>query len=415
MVTAGDQPFATQLVEQLAAAGVVVMACDRDNRIISWNEAAAAVLGWPAAEAIGSDAVELLIEPDLRDRARAAIDELRASGTPGRGRIRAVRRDGSTAVLEFAIVPFVDPEFGPSLAGVSADVTELVIEYEALREGVARFGRLAELSPVGIVIGSVTGGATYINRRGGELIGADPEDLLGANWVELIHPDDRDWVLDHFMRHVEKGAEVDITYRAVRPDGRVMLLAQGGRLLVSSDSWIGIFDDVTERQKQQDELALRAHRDPLTGLPNRTVLLERLGDALDRASPSTAVAVLFIDLDHFKQVNDGFGHDAGDLVLVAVAERLCGAVRPTDTVCRLGGDEFVVLCEGIHSQADAQVVLRRVRRSLQRTVATPDGREARISASVGVAVSGTDQATAQTLLTAADRAMYRVKRRRVKA
>jgi len=94
---------------------------------------------------------------------------------------------------------------------------------------------------------------------------------------------------------------------------------------------------------------------------------------------------------------------------------LCGAVRPTDTVCRLGGDEFVVLCEGIHSQADAQVVLRRVRRSLQRTVATPDGREARISASVGVAVSGTDQATAQTLLTAADRAMYRVKRRRVKA
>src|SRR4051794_26530595 len=224
MATAGDQHLATQLIGQLAAAGVVVMACDGNDRVTAWNDAAAAIFGWSAAEALGADAAQLLIEPELRDQVRAEMASIRDNGTARRGRFRAVRRDGTPAVLEFAIVPFVDPEHGPSLAGISADITEQANEFEALRRGMARFGRLAELSPVGIVIGSVREGATYINRRGGDIIGVDPDRLLGPKWVDLVHPDDRDWVIEQFMRHVEKGAEVDITYRVVRPDGGVMLL-----------------------------------------------------------------------------------------------------------------------------------------------------------------------------------------------
>src|SRR5437763_14792414 len=103
MATAGDQHLATQLIEQLAAAGVVGMACDSNDRVTAWNEAAAAIFGWSAKEALGRDAAELLVEPNQRDEARAVIAGMRDSGTARRGRFQAVRRDGAPAVLEFAI------------------------------------------------------------------------------------------------------------------------------------------------------------------------------------------------------------------------------------------------------------------------------------------------------------------------
>src|SRR4051812_22040867 len=167
----------------------------------------------------------------------------------------------------------------------------------------------------------------------------------------------------------------------------------------------------TEPHDDQDGLAHRVLHDPLTDLPNRTLFLDRLGLALARLRRHTSsIAVLFIDLDNFKVVNDSLGHGAGDSLLVDLADRLRCAIRPTDTIARFGGDEFVVLCEGIGDARDAVMVGQRI----VEAAAIPfmlSGREMFVSASVGVAIALDETATPETLLRDADVAMYRAKER----
>jgi diguanylate cyclase (GGDEF)-like protein len=173
--------------------------------------------------------------------------------------------------------------------------------------------------------------------------------------------------------------------------------------------WLGVQTDVTERKHMEEKLAYRALHDPLTGLPNRDLLLDRLGQALARAGRSgRKVAVLFMDLDNFKYVNDSLGHDAGDGLLVEVAERLRGSLRPADTVARLGGDEFVMLLEGLKSEADAEEAVARVTEAINRPVYLKD-QEVFVTFSIGIAMNTPDEAHHDDLLRRADVAMYRAK------
>ena len=174
--------------------------------------------------------------------------------------------------------------------------------------------------------------------------------------------------------------------------------------------WIATVDDVTERHRAESELTHQATHDPLTSLPNRTLLEDRLQQACRRlqSSRGDAVSVLFIDLDGFKQVNDTYGHAVGDLVLVAVADRLRGSVRSVDTVARLGGDEFVIVCEGM-SEPDVADVVRRIARALDQPV-EGGGALVSIGASIGVERTDDPSVTFAELLVRADQAMYRQKR-----
>jgi diguanylate cyclase (GGDEF)-like protein len=161
----------------------------------------------------------------------------------------------------------------------------------------------------------------------------------------------------------------------------------------------------------QDGLAHRVLHDPLTDLPNRTLFLDRLALALARLPrQQTSIAVLFIDLDNFKVVNDSLGHGAGDRLLVELGRRLCDAIRPSDTIARFGGDEFVVLCEDITEAHDAVAVGERIVAAASKPF-TLDGREMFVSASVGVALAVDAVATPETLLRDSDVAMYRAKER----
>jgi diguanylate cyclase (GGDEF)-like protein len=154
----------------------------------------------------------------------------------------------------------------------------------------------------------------------------------------------------------------------------------------------------------------RAAHDALTGLPNRGTLAERLRHALQRVKRADgSVAVLFVDLDRFKDVNDELGHAAGDEVLRTIAARIDAGLRPGDTVARFGGDEFVVVCEDVGGAADAIEVAERLRAALSAPIPLPNGRQATITASIGVALPDRPDRTAEVLLQAADRAMYEVK------
>jgi diguanylate cyclase (GGDEF)-like protein len=162
---------------------------------------------------------------------------------------------------------------------------------------------------------------------------------------------------------------------------------------------------------EREKLAHQALHDPLTGLPNRTLLYERATHALRSAGRGGgSIALLFVDLDGFKAVNDTFGHEAGDLLLVDVAERLTEELRPSDTAARLGGDEFIVLCEQMSEpERDAVAVARRLLASLRRPFALAGG-QVTISASIGIAVATTGEAP-DALVSRADSAMYRAKGR----
>lgn len=174
-----------------------------------------------------------------------------------------------------------------------------------------------------------------------------------------------------------------------------------------------VVENAALREHEQQRLAELSHRafhDPLTSLPNRALLLDRIEHALARSERTPqGVAVLFVDLDRFKWVNDTLGHEAGDRVLVEIARRLSGAVRPGDTVARLSGDEFVVVLEGITAEADTTRVAQRIVAALERPHRV-SGRDITISASIGVALGSSDVTDPEDLLRRADFAMYRAKR-----
>jgi diguanylate cyclase (GGDEF)-like protein len=164
-----------------------------------------------------------------------------------------------------------------------------------------------------------------------------------------------------------------------------------------------------ERKQTEVQLAHRALHDPLTGVPNRRLLLDRIGHALARLARSgQAVAVLFVDFDRFKQVNDSFGHDAGDRVLVEAAARIHASIRPSDTLARLGGDEFVVLCEDVEGDDQAVGIARRVQRALEPAFRL-GASQVRLGASIGVAVGTSDGDSPSGLIRNADAAMYHAK------
>jgi diguanylate cyclase (GGDEF)-like protein/PAS domain S-box-containing protein len=237
-----------------------------------------------------------------------------------------------------------------------------------------------------------------------EVIGRTPQAMLRTRFPEpladinaqLVH--DRRW--EGELEHTRK-------------DGTTVVVASRWALQLDEhgrpSAVLGINSDITRRKEAEAALKHQALHDGLTGLPNRTLFYDRLTHALAHADrQDQRVAVLFLDLDNFKVVNDSLGHQAGDALLVEVGQRLQTCVRASDTVARLGGDEFTLLLEGIDGEAEARIVAQRIEDALKTHVKLGD-REGLISASVGVALSLARGTAADTLVRNADIAMYRSK------
>jgi diguanylate cyclase (GGDEF)-like protein/PAS domain S-box-containing protein len=255
----------------------------------------------------------------------------------------------------------------------------------------------------------------YLNPAAEQVYGRSVSEFFeNVNlWLEVVHPEDREQLAKSVQFLQEKG-NITIEYRILRPNGEVRWLSSRRRahydangLLVRAD---GIIRDITEQKMAQEQLIYEALHDALTGLSNRNLFLERVENALQRANRNceTRFAVLFIDLDRFKAINDSLGHQVGDQLICATASRLESLVRTTDTIARLGGDEFVILLEPIIDINDAIRIAERI--SLQlRSPLNLDGRDVFTSASIGIALSQSNYNHAFELLRDADIAMYRAK------
>jgi diguanylate cyclase (GGDEF)-like protein/PAS domain S-box-containing protein len=257
-------------------------------------------------------------------------------------------------------------------------------------------------------ITDVHGVITWCGPSVERLSGFRSEELVGTRLVSRAHPDDFP-VIEKFVaavRRADASARVDCRMRM--RDGSYRVLQVTGRNLLADDAvagllWTGL--DVTERRQLEDQLRGRAFHDPLTGLANRALFVDRLEHALAAELEEATTAVLFIDLDDFKTVNDSLGHDAGDELLVLASHRIAARLRPSDTAARFGGDEFAVLLE----HAGEQEAAAAAERILSDLVAPFDihDREVFVNASIGVAVS--DGSNPSAMLRNADIAMYRAK------
>lgn len=283
---------------------------------------------------------------------------------------------------------------------------------EAIRRSEDRYRRLVELSPDGIVL-LVNGNFAFLNPAGMELLGFyEQEDLLGRSMADLVHPDYRIIFAEQAHYVVESGSPSPwIEERFICRDGsEIDVEVAGGPFTYLGEPAIQIiFRDITERKHAKERLEQLAHFDTLTGLPNRALFFDRLHQALVEAQRyGHQMALLFLDLDRFKAINDTLGHDAGDMVLAETARRLKECVRGCDTVARMGGDEFTIILGKIAEERDAAMIAERIIASLAAPYCL--GRESRcIGVSIGVSVYPADGADIDALIKKADIAMYRVK------
>ena len=242
-------------------------------------------------------------------------------------------------------------------------------------------------------------------------------DVIGQEMADLIIPAHlRDRYRRGFARYARSGVSPLVGRRletvAMRADGTEFPVEFSVTRMPSEGppTFTGFLRDITERKKMVNKLAFRATHDPLTKMLNKAAFMERLTLAARRANVGrrSDIAVLFVDLDKFKAVNDQFGHVVGDRLIVAIARRLRASVRPSDAVGRLGGDEFAVLLEKIDDEAEVSAVVERIQDALDKPLIV-EGCEIQASASVGIAFASQSGPKAEAMLRAADAAMYRAK------
>jgi diguanylate cyclase (GGDEF)-like protein/PAS domain S-box-containing protein len=272
------------------------------------------------------------------------------------------------------------------------------------RTGEAQVARLFEMTSDLLATISLDGRFTLLNPAWEQLLGWTPEELLTQPIDAYMHPEDVERTLTLMHPDTREGAQLEsFTNRYRHRDGSWRWLLWSARR--DGDTWYAAVKDVTD----QLWLERQALHDPLTKLPNRLLLMDRACQALTRLHRSEGVAaMLFVDLDKFKAVNDNLGHDVGDALLVGVAERLGELMRDSDTVARLGGDEFVVLAEDIDSEEEAVALGERVIEALERPFPLATA-EVAMLASVGVSVAHGPDTDPETMLREADIAMYRAK------
>ena len=285
-------------------------------------------------------------------------------------------------------------------------------ERNALRESEERFRALTEQSTDIILIADPSGQIKYASPSVHTVLAVPGHSLVGTNMIDVVHPDDFAKAMSTGPQSVAYGQNPIVEFRLRHADGRWLYFECVVRNLIRHQNIGGIVynaRDITERKHAQEQLLFNATHDALTGLPNRALFLGRLQSVVDRMKRHSreVAAVLFIDIDDFKVVNDCYGHATGDLLIKEVSSRLRACLRSDGTIARMGGDEFTILVEDITDPSDAIRVAERIQSSFARPFLL-EGLEIFKSSSIGIALTS-PQTSAETVLQNADIAMYRAK------
>ncbi|MBV9411871.1 MAG: EAL domain-containing protein [Acidimicrobiia bacterium] len=371
------------------------------------------IVGADPIELVGSCTSGLHHPEDLPRVVEAFFEAVRDGRSEVDFRFR--HRDGSWRWLELTITNRLeDPDItGLVLAG--RDVTERKEAEEALRLSEERWRALLMNSSDLITVLDVEGRVSYASPSIERLLGFTSQQVLEMSVFELVHAEDLERAGDTLLKLIDsEGPSDPIEMRVRHADGGYRSIEAVAKNMLDDPNIAGIVvnvRDVTERRRAEELLALQATTDSLTGLPNRALLLDRLGAALNRSERTGKLtALLFLDIDHFKLVNDSLGHAVGDLLLVEVANRLQGFVADGGSAARLGGDEFALCCENVDSYDAAADIADRLADVLAEPIVLGD-QDLSVTASIGITCACDATRTPEDLLRDADVAMYRAKER----
>ena len=269
---------------------------------------------------------------------------------------------------------------------------------------------LLDLMPDAVCVVDVEGSILFVSAGFERIFGYAPDEVVGRRMFELVHPDDRAATLQQAQQVMTGTFQRHFRNRYIHKDGHAVDIQWAARWLPEYGVRIGVAHEVTELRRTERELEHRASHDPLTGLPNRHRLHQELQYAIEHAAQTGGgLALLYLDLDGFKAINDRYGHDAGDRLLHEAARRLQQGLRQGDLMARVGGDEFVALLPGCSDAGAARAIAESLRACLNPPCALPEG-SFRMDASIGIACFPADGSDPDTLLAHADRAMYAAKR-----
>jgi diguanylate cyclase (GGDEF)-like protein/PAS domain S-box-containing protein len=391
-----------QIARLLRARGHDVGAGEADQLGAEAERPELVVLGWcdgvPAPALVrrarrDETVFVVLSEP----RARSELEEALAAGA-----------------LSLLIEPADDDRLWSALVSaeyVAADQRRRQRVLGALRQSAQRFRSLVQNALDIIAVLEPDGTIRYVSPAVLRLLDFDPHQLVGASVYDFVHPDDVDAMREAVREGTSPGRSARVEVRLAHASGAWRYFELVADDLVDYPSVRGIVvngRDVTDRHELEQMLARQAFHDGLTGLANRALFMDRVEHALaQHGRRAGSPALLFIDLDGFKAINDSFGHDVGDAALVAVARRLLEIKREGDTAARLGGDEFTLLLESVESGEDAQGVAERVLEALRRPLSVGE-HELSVTVSIGIA-QAEDRIEGRELVRRADAAMYRAK------
>ena len=401
----------------LEIAGSLVLVLDRDGDIVRFNRACELITGYSSEEVVGRLCWELFLRPEDRPCIEAHFNDLTPAKFPQNFDCAWVTRTGEHRWISWSNTALVDEDGAVThVIATGLDVTAQRVAEAATREAKERFQKAFDHASIGMCLVDLDGRFTQVNRAMCEMLARPEPELLALRIPDVTHPDD----VTASMATINVAAEGPaaphrLEKRYLRSDGRTVwaqvtvctIYSENG----SSPYFLTQVEDITERREAEALLVRQALHDPLTGLPNRTLLMDRLRQVLARADRHPEMtAVLFIDLDGFKDVNDSLGHDVGDEVLREVGRRLQLNIRPLDTVARLGGDEFVVLCQDLAGEQNVVEISERLADALSEPVAIGTF-EVVVTASVGIALANGNAPVPEDLLREADAAMYGAKTR----
>jgi len=321
---------------------------------------------------------------------------------------------GGEPWLDLTLSPF-EHEGRPALLATGFDITDRKLAESAMRESERRLRDLIENVQLVSVLQDARGEVTFANEYALELLGLPEEDVVGRNWFELVLPlEKRDAMRDAFLKHIGAGSAPHEEYEILASRGELRVVSWNSTVLRDPSGAVcgmaSIGADVTERRRAEKRLLHDALHDSLTGLPNRALFMDRLRTAMARLKrrPTHLFAVLFLDVDRFKVVNDSLGHVAGDQFLVQIGRVLLSALRAEHTVARLGGDEFAILLDDLDDRDDARRVVARLFHALE-TPLKVSGQEIFATLSIGIAYGEPQYEQAEDMLRDADTAMYQAK------
>ena len=395
-----------------ARAGIFIL---RDLRFVVVNRALTDILGYSEEELLNSDFPQF-VHPEHRGMVKArVIARQRRNQAPLRYEMEVITKQGTTRWIEVTAGRVVY-RGRPSTTGTVYDITERKQIEMALSESQRRYEQLAEQSRTITWEVDRHGMYTYISPVIEQVLGYHPTEIVGRKHFYDLCPQEEQQASKEFWLSVIQRSETLAHFenRMIAKDGRILwMLSSGVPIPAEGNELLGFRGsdtDITDRKQAEARIFHMAHHDALTDLPNRTLFFDRVQQAIKLAQRNgTQAALMLIDLDHFKPVNDTHGHEVGDQILCEAARRIRGRLRASDTAGRIGGDEFVILLSEVGSVDDAVRVAEAVRSELHRPFDLAE-LTLRISSSIGISLYPAHGAGTNLLLKCADVAMYSVKK-----